>query len=151
MRDRFYRRSRNRLVGGVCAGLGAYFGIDTVLVRVFFIALTIVGGIGVLLYRVLWISVPSELQVGARAEDVVAANALEIGQSVQEIASESQGAMSGRSSVHRERTIWLAVGLITVGCVWLVGSILHINFMALWPLFLIVIGLGLLSQALRRR
>jgi phage shock protein PspC (stress-responsive transcriptional regulator) len=151
MTDRFYRSSKYPLVGGVCAGLGAYFRINTVLVRIFFILLTIVGGLGVLLYLVLWISVPSDLQVGAPAESVVAANALEIGQSMQEIASESRGAASGRRAAHRERTIWLAVAMIVVGVVWLAGSYLHVNFMSLWPLSLIAIGLGVMLHVLRRR
>jgi phage shock protein C len=151
MTDRLYRSSRDRVVGGVCAGLGIYFRISPVLVRVSFIALTILGGIGVLLYLMLWIVVPSDLQAGQRPEMIVAANAVEIGQSVQEMARDGHGAMAGRSAVHRQRTIWVAVALIVVGGAWLVGTAFQINLMGMWPLALIALGIGLGAHALRRR
>jgi phage shock protein C len=49
------RRGPNRIVGGVCAGLAAYFGIDVLLVRVVFVLLALAPpGIGIILYLVLW-------------------------------------------------------------------------------------------------
>jgi phage shock protein PspC (stress-responsive transcriptional regulator) len=51
---RLYRDENNRILGGVCSGIAAYFGIDPVIVRVLFI----VSGIGFLLYVLLWIFVP---------------------------------------------------------------------------------------------
>jgi phage shock protein C len=53
------RRSKtNRVIGGVCGGLGRYFGIDPVLFRIGFIALLIFGGSGLLLYIISWIAIP---------------------------------------------------------------------------------------------
>lgn len=56
---RFYRDIDNRVLGGVCAGIAAYFGIDVVLVRVLFVILTVLtwGGIP-LIYIILWIALP---------------------------------------------------------------------------------------------
>ncbi|MEP6927608.1 MAG: PspC domain-containing protein [Ginsengibacter sp.] len=51
---RLYRDENNKILGGVCSGIAAYFGIDPVIVRVLFI----VSGIGFLLYILLWIFVP---------------------------------------------------------------------------------------------
>src|SRR5438067_971776 len=49
------RRGSDRIVGGVCAGLAVYFGVDPLLVRVVFVILALVPpGIGILLYLVLW-------------------------------------------------------------------------------------------------
>jgi len=51
------RRGSDRIIGGVCSGLAAYFGIDPLLVRIAFVILAIVPpgiGIGVILYLVLW-------------------------------------------------------------------------------------------------
>jgi phage shock protein PspC (stress-responsive transcriptional regulator) len=45
-------------IGGVASGLGVYFGIDPLIVRLVFIALTFVSGLGILLYILLWILVP---------------------------------------------------------------------------------------------
>jgi phage shock protein C len=49
------RRGPDRILGGVCAGLAAYFGVDPLLVRVVFVILALVPGfIGIIVYLVLW-------------------------------------------------------------------------------------------------
>lgn len=42
---RLYRSKQERMWAGVCGGLGHYFGVDPTLVRIGFLALTIVTGI----------------------------------------------------------------------------------------------------------
>ncbi len=60
------RRSRDdRYVAGVAGGLGRHFGIDPTIVRVLLIALTIVGGAGLLLYAAAWLFVPEDGADGA--------------------------------------------------------------------------------------
>lgn len=54
----FMRDSDNGMIGGVCVGLSAYFGLELTLVRAIFIILGIVTGFGVLLYIVLWVITP---------------------------------------------------------------------------------------------
>lgn len=58
-----YRQARrsgtDRMAGGVCGGLAEYSGIDAVLWRVGFVALTLLGGSGVLLYLLLWVLLPA--------------------------------------------------------------------------------------------
>lgn len=49
------RNPDNAMVGGVCAGLGDYFKVDTTLIRAVFIAASVVGVFGPALYVVLWI------------------------------------------------------------------------------------------------
>ena len=58
---RSLRRSReNRWIGGVCGGLGEFFGIGAGWFRVGFVIALAPGGIpGLLLYLILWIIVPS--------------------------------------------------------------------------------------------
>lgn len=51
---RLYRDENNKILGGVCSGIAAYFGIDPVIVRILFV----ISGIGFLLYFLLWIFVP---------------------------------------------------------------------------------------------
>lgn len=62
MERRLFRSRSDRVIGGVCAGLGAYVGIDPVFVRLFFVLLTLGNGIGVTIYLLLWIVVPPEDQ-----------------------------------------------------------------------------------------
>ena len=47
------------MLGGVCGGLAEYSGIDTVLWRVGFVALALLGGSGFLVYLLLWVLMPS--------------------------------------------------------------------------------------------
>jgi phage shock protein C len=55
------RRSRqDRMIAGVCGGLGRYLGVDPVLLRVAFVVLTIAGGSGILIYIVAAIVIPQE-------------------------------------------------------------------------------------------
>jgi phage shock protein C len=55
------RRTRDdRVLAGVCGGLGRYLGIDPVLLRVAFVLLAVFGGSGVLLYLIGLVAIPSE-------------------------------------------------------------------------------------------
>ncbi|WP_430811736.1 MULTISPECIES: PspC domain-containing protein [unclassified Carboxylicivirga] len=55
---RFYRDVDNRVLGGVCAGIAAYFGIDVTLVRILTALFIIFTGVGLLIYLILWIALP---------------------------------------------------------------------------------------------
>jgi phage shock protein PspC (stress-responsive transcriptional regulator) len=57
---RLYRSRTDRVLGGVCGGLGRYFGIDPVIVRLLAIVLTLAGGAGVVAYLVALLLVPQE-------------------------------------------------------------------------------------------
>jgi len=53
-----FRDTENGKLGGVAAGLAAYFGIDATWVRIGFIILTLAWGGGIFLYLLLWLIVP---------------------------------------------------------------------------------------------
>ena len=54
------RRSRtDKILGGVSGGLAEYSGIDALLWRVGFVALTLAGGAGVIVYLLLWVLMPA--------------------------------------------------------------------------------------------
>jgi phage shock protein PspC (stress-responsive transcriptional regulator) len=55
---RFFRDSERGYFGGVSAGLGEYFNIDPIWIRLVFIALCFLKGLGLLIYVILWIVVP---------------------------------------------------------------------------------------------
>jgi len=50
----------DRMLTGVCAGLGRYFGIDTTIVRIAFVVLTVIGGAGIPLYLAALLLIPDE-------------------------------------------------------------------------------------------
>jgi phage shock protein PspC (stress-responsive transcriptional regulator) len=55
---RMYRDPDNHVAGGVCAGLGAYFNIDPVFIRIIFVIFTLTYGVGILVYLLLWAVIP---------------------------------------------------------------------------------------------
>ena len=55
---KLFRNPNDKVIGGVAGGLGAYFGADATLIRIFFVLLLIFGGSGFLLYVILWAIVP---------------------------------------------------------------------------------------------
>jgi phage shock protein C len=55
---RLYRSRQDRIVAGVCGGLGHYFNVEPVLVRIGFVALTFAGGAGILVYLLAAILIP---------------------------------------------------------------------------------------------
>ncbi len=59
MNKQLQRSTQNKVIGGVCAGLGNYFGVDPVLVRVGFLIALFAFGFGPLLYLVLWVVMPA--------------------------------------------------------------------------------------------
>jgi phage shock protein PspC (stress-responsive transcriptional regulator) len=58
MSKRLMRDENNKLVAGVCSGLGNYFNVDPVLVRLAFILAVLLFGFGILPYILLWIIMP---------------------------------------------------------------------------------------------
>lgn len=56
---KLFRDPENKILGGVCSGLAAYFNIDDpIWVRLTFVVFTLTGGAGVLIYIIMWIIMP---------------------------------------------------------------------------------------------
>lgn len=55
---RLYRDADNKILGGVCSGIGHYFDFDPVWLRIALLLLVIFAGTGVLVYAILWIAIP---------------------------------------------------------------------------------------------
>jgi len=58
---RLYRPKTERLLGGVCSGIGYYFDIDPNLIRIVWVVLTLLSiGVGVIAYLIAWLLIPEE-------------------------------------------------------------------------------------------
>ncbi len=136
MDTKLYRSRADRVVAGVAGGLGRYLNLDPILVRLFFVLLTISGGIGVLLYLVLAIVIPEVPESGA------------------EIIEDTPRAIT---AADRQRTRGLIGGsLVLMGMFFLMQTFnvpvfSWIRFDDMWPLLLIVAGGALLWQQYREQ
>ncbi|MET0763657.1 MAG: PspC domain-containing protein [Blastococcus sp.] len=64
-----HRSRTNKMIGGVAGGLAEYSGIDALLWRVGFVALTFAGGSGILVYLLLWLLMPAGPPIGAGEQE----------------------------------------------------------------------------------
>jgi phage shock protein PspC (stress-responsive transcriptional regulator) len=63
---KLHRFAEERKIAGVCGGLGDYFDLDPVFFRLFFLMSLLFGGLGAVVYLILWIMVPEK--TGAQGE-----------------------------------------------------------------------------------
>ena len=126
---RVLRSRADRIVGGVCGGLGAHLGIDPAWLRIAFVALTLGGGAGVLLYLIAWVAIP-EAPVGADPSERVARHPA-IG--------------------NGDASLVVGLGLFVLGIALLLGRVAPWFADITWPVLLIVVGAGVVASTRRRR
>lgn len=100
---RLYRDTNDRMIGGVCSGLAAYFNVDTVWIRLIFV-IAILSGVSALAYIILWIIIPAARTVSERLEmrgDPV--NISNIEKSIREELNEIRNKVDDLASQAREK------------------------------------------------
>jgi len=65
---RMYRDPDHRMIGGVCSGMGAYWNMDPWIVRLIFVVVTMLGGLGLLVYLILYIVLPEAKTTAQKIE-----------------------------------------------------------------------------------
>lgn len=60
---RLYRIAETKKIAGVCAGLGEYLNIDPTLIRIVFLVVTIFFGVGILVYAICWMAMPTKKEL----------------------------------------------------------------------------------------
>jgi phage shock protein C len=156
MAARLERSTANKVVAGVCGGIGEYLQVDPTLVRVFFVVGTILtGGLGLLGYIVLIVLMPLP---GQPAPFVKTAG---VTTSTIDGAANTDPAVAGTPVVaapedpeaaERRRAAFGLV-LIALGVIFLFGNagvFRIVRWDLAWPLVFIAIGALLLAQRVRR-
>lgn len=67
----FRRSTTNRVLTGVCGGIGEFLGVDANIVRLAFAVFTLLGGSGVLLYIIAWLVMPEQGADSSIAEHLI--------------------------------------------------------------------------------
>lgn len=141
MAERVLQRSTtNRIIAGVCGGLGEYFDIDPTIVRVVFVLLSFFSfGFGIFLYLVLALVIPEAGQPATRT----AAAKLQ-----KEIAHDIKVAPNDSKPSY-----FFAIGLIIFGLILLLDNLSllrpilpYTSVGDLWPLIVVFLGLWLLFR-----
>jgi phage shock protein PspC (stress-responsive transcriptional regulator) len=124
---RLERSQDDRVIAGVCGGLGEYLGVDAVLIRIAALVLVFAGGAGLLLYAIGWIAMPEAEPGAVRAPDAPLAE------------QPPRGA----------GPIVLGLVFVVLGAFFLVDEIWS-DFLAwkyIWPIALIAVGAVVLLRA----
>jgi len=156
MEKRLYRSRTDRMIWGVCGGLAKYFNVDSTLVRVVFVLLALMSGIGIIAYIILAIVMPLEGSKSATPKEVVRENVEEIKESAQEFGKEVRAAFTDEGKKEEGKTgqesdgggrragIFFGILLIILGTIFLLGTFdvfWWFRWAYLWPLLLVAIGL----------
>jgi len=143
---RFYRDPDNYYAGGVCGGLGSYFDMDPLWIRLAFVFLFFAKGLGLLIYLILWIVVPKarttaeKLQMKGRP-----VNLSTIKDSVSEEYQRfrtSDGAAAARTGFEN---VVRALGLVIIAIFKFVIGVIGVAFLVTGAVFLAVIIMGVLG------
>ena len=60
MYKRLLRSRTDRMIGGVCGGLANFYGLDSSIVRIAMVLLTLFAGMSILVYLIMWVIIPEE-------------------------------------------------------------------------------------------
>lgn len=148
MNTTLFRSRTDTMVGGVCGGLGQYLSIDPVLIRLFFVLLTLGGGSGVLIYLICWIIIPLEGGDTLASATTMRTGADEIGVQTKKLGAELNAAIR---TPHPQAALLIGAALLIFGVVALLRS-LGITWMngleltMLWPFLLIGGGIALMLR-----
>lgn len=146
-----YRSTSNKVFGGVAGGLGDYFAVDPVIIRILFVILVFAGGASILIYPLLWIAIPAEpikpfsfqQNAGTFTEDA-ASEGNPVNTTPPPFAVDEPKKSNGP----------LIAGsiLVVVGLLFLIDKLLpNVNFGDLWPALLIIVGGVLIFTSMNRK
>ena len=126
---RLERDLQNKVLGGVCSGLGNYFEMDPTFWRVLFFFLFFFGCSGLLIYIILWIVMPAR-QPQLNGGDPVQDN---------NVSDSGNEPKKGKGNM-TAGLVLIGIGIISL----LAKYIPQISWRVAWPIILIVIGLILI-------
>ena len=127
-----YRDTDNQIIAGVCAGLGHWFGISAVWIRLLFVLCLFLWGSTAIIYIILWLAVP-EPQTAAQRLEMRGEET-----TVDKIEEEIRNQPTGNPQANRSGCANFLVTLLKI-CVWLIGG--FVIFIAAMTLFGIISGL----------
>ncbi|RPI75908.1 MAG: PspC domain-containing protein [Ignavibacteriales bacterium] len=153
MNKKLYRSLKDRMLGGVAAGLAEYFDIDPTIVRVLFVITLFLGGTGILAYIILWIIVPEapvQFPNNAQTGDPTESKA----ESEPANKENNFNAKNYYDNLDRQRDKRRNTGgiiLVALGIIFLADNFIpRIHFGDFWPLILIAAGAAILLNSRRK-
>ena len=153
MEKRLYRSKTDRMLFGVCGGLGKYLGIDPTIIRVIFVLLAFTG-FGILAYFVLAVIAPLEETQKTTPQGIVEENAAEIKETATKLGNEIHDTFAGKRKETDDKLAIeqmrsrnaLGIIIIVIGVICLLGAFHILTWFNWWGGIgaVALIGLGIL-------
>jgi phage shock protein PspC (stress-responsive transcriptional regulator) len=171
MHKKLFRSARDKMIGGVAAGLGDYFDIDPTIVRLVFVLSIFVGGAGFIAYIIMWIVVPQGPYPPYNMNSNIPPQNREPGAEADSNSATGSGSGPESGATPKSETPpkpnWdyyqppkehsgkkggiFGILLIVFGIFLLSMTMIpHIHFHDIFPVALIVLGIGLLINAIKK-
>ena len=171
MERKLYRSQRNRVFLGVCAGIGEYFKIDPVIIRVIAVLLIIPGVFpAIIAYFILALIIPVEGSSANTPQDSFRENVDDIrdtsanlGEEIRTTFSRKETKPESPDKVHpiappteahttSNRALYvLGLIIIVIGVFFILVNVFHWFWQYLWPVLLIIVGVLIVFLVARRK
>jgi phage shock protein PspC (stress-responsive transcriptional regulator) len=157
-----YRSRKEKMLAGVAGGLAEYFDIDPVIARIIFVVTTVISGIGLLAYILLWIIVPWNPEdfhdfncsrytpaPGPGNEETGNPEQTDPASRPDAASAEADNTQTDADTVLKKKNKNLVAGsiLIAIGVLFLADNFLpFFRFSDFWPLVFVALGIGLILK-----
>jgi len=143
MNKKIFRKPVGAMLGGVCAGIAEYLGINPLFIRLFFVLWAVTGGSAFLVYLVLWVVIPVEGDIPQMNLD---GRIKQVGIEISEVARHPNSQL----------VVFAGVGLIGMGVFFFLQQSSFpwsgwFNWEVIWPVVLVLAGIALLIRSLTRK
>jgi phage shock protein C len=143
MNKKLFRKPIGAMLGGVCAGLGEFVGIDPLFIRIFFVLWAVTGGNAFLVYLILWVVIPVEGD----------ASPMKLDDRIKLVGQEVSAVFQHPNS---QLVVFAGIGLIGMGAYFLLQLadfpwLGWFRWDLVWPIILVLAGIFILVRALTHK
>ncbi|KKQ49500.1 MAG: Phage shock protein C, PspC [Candidatus Woesebacteria bacterium GW2011_GWD1_38_10] len=142
---KLFRSQNDRVVAGVCTGLGEFFQIDATIIRLIFIIVTLFGGGGLLLYLILWLIIPSQGSDSEITKENIDKGVNEMKDKARDITESIK-----LNSTNLNTRQFLGIIILAFGAILLLDNFGIVNIARLWrfipALVIIFLGISILKK-----
>jgi phage shock protein C len=173
-------RGNDRILGGVCSGLAEGFHVEALWVRLAFVILAFLNGVGILLYVVLWVLMPEQVGYRPPGKTVFESMSNDVKRAWTGVRAQFGGARPATTSAPfdpsspatspdppapgqgvrpapspqatvRNPSFILGAILIVIGIAFLAANTGFVEWSVLWPAALVALGIALLVRNMEKR